>query len=76
MVSDGSFYKECVIGVGCLGAYVGLIRYLDKVGGKGLLVATLQSMGRQFLYFMGGVVPLFVFFGVLGLTLFWRYEFF
>jgi hypothetical protein len=68
--------NELVIGLGCFGAWLTILRFIDTDQNLYSGPKTIKTAAPKIFNILVGVFPVFIGFGFLGLCLFWRSDYF
>lgn len=65
-------FSELLIGLGCFGAWIGVLRFIDTDAKLYSAPRTMKTAAPIIFRVLVGVIPIFIGFGFLGMCLFWR----
>ena len=63
---------DIAIGIGGMLTWITLLKYYENSGGYNIVLTTFQNSSSIVMMALMGILPLFIGFGLLGMTLFWR----
>lgn len=65
-------FNELVIGLGCFGAWVSILRFIDTDAKLYSAPKTIKTAAPIIFRILVGVIPIFIGFSFLGMCLFWK----